>query len=155
MTVFEVFLQAIGRLSDEQRQSVLGDECLVYPPVEDLGYEFTPKGALIFGAMGVDGTQYLILKQDGKITDSSPVVYFSPMDFSDPYVLLGHSFRQYLASACNTSEDVIELLVEQERRGDSVLTDFLSKNLDHRHLDLDGFGSQIDQYHDLLPQVDS
>jgi hypothetical protein len=154
MTDFETFQQAIGRLVEEQRQSVLRDESVVYPPVGDLGYESTPKGALAFGAMGVDGIHYLILKQDGKVTDSSPVIYFSPMDFSNPYVLLGHSFRQYLALACNTSESEIGLIIEQERLGNAILAKFLSRNFDHRHLDLDGFGSQIDQYQDMLPPVD-
>ncbi len=154
MTDFEVFLQAIGRLSEEQRDSVLGDECVIYPPVEDLGYESTPKGAVAFGAMGVDGIHYLVLKMDGEVTDRSPVIYFSPMDFSGPYVLLGHSFKQYLALACNTDEGEIGLLIENERRGDSVLAQFLSQNFDHRHLDLDGFGSQIDQYQEMLPPLD-
>ena len=154
MTDFEVFLQAVGRLSEEERHSLLGDEYLIYPPVEDLGYESAPKGAVAFGAMGVDGIHYLILKVDDEITDLSPVIYFSPMDFSNPYVLLGHSFKQYLALACSTDEGEVGLLIEKECGGDSVLAQFLSQNFDHRHLDLDGFGSQIDQYQELLPPVD-
>lgn len=154
MTDFEVFLQAIGRLNEEQRNSVMGSECVIYPPVEDLGYDSTPNGAVAFGAMGVDGIHYLVLKVDGKVTDLSPVIYFSPMDFSNPYVLLGHSFKQYLALACDTVEGEIGLLIEKERRGDSVLAQFLSQNFDHRYLDLDGFGSQINQYQELLPPVD-
>jgi hypothetical protein len=154
MTDFDTFLDAIERLTEEQRRLVLRDENVIYPPNENLGYESTPNGAVAFGAMGVDGVHYLILKRYGRITDESPVIHFSPMDFSNPYALLGHSFRQYLATVCGVTESEIASIIERERAGHTVLADFLSRNFDHRRLDLDGFGSQIEQYSDLLPVVD-
>jgi hypothetical protein len=155
MTDFETFLRAVERLPEEQRLLVMGDECVIYPPEEDLGYESTPKDSLAFGAMGVDGVHYLILKLDGKVRDESPVIYFSPMDFSNPYTLLGHSFRQYLAAACSVTEKEIGAIIDKERQGETVLADFIRCNLDHSLLDLDGFGSQIKQYSHLLPPVDA
>jgi len=66
MTDFDTFLMAIGRLSEEDRLTVLGDEGVIYPPDEELGYESTPDNAVAFGTMGVDGVHYLILKLDGR-----------------------------------------------------------------------------------------
>ncbi|MBS0262425.1 MAG: hypothetical protein JSS02_10785, partial [Planctomycetes bacterium] len=74
MTDFEIFVAAMGRLSISDRRTVLGDENLIYPPNEQLGYESTPRDAVAFGSMGVDGVHYLILKLDGKICDHSPVI---------------------------------------------------------------------------------
>ena len=153
LTDFDLFLQAIGRLTEEQRQFVLGDECVIYPPNEKLGYDSAPANAIAFGAMGVDGVHYLILKRNGEIRSDSPVIHFSPMDFSRPYTLLGHTFRQYLATVCQVTQDEIGLIMEREQAGETVLADFLARNFDHIHLDLDGFGSQIKEYSDLLPAV--
>lgn len=154
MTDFETFLAAVGRLSPAERRTVLGDEIVIYPPNEHLEYESTPRDAVAFGCMGVDGVHYLILKVDGEIRDDSPVVYFSPMDFSSPYALLGHSFAQYLATVCGADVEHIRELIERERAGESVLADFLRANFDHGRLDLDGFGSEIRDYAELLPPID-
>jgi hypothetical protein len=154
MTDFDIFLNAIERLTEEQRRYVLRDENVIYPPDEHLRYESTPLGAVAFGTMGVDGVHYLILKRNGQIADDSPVIHFSPMDFGHPYTLLGHTFRQYLATVCNVSENDIFEIMERERAGHACLAEFLSRNFDHSRLDLDGFGSQIEQYADILPAVD-
>ncbi|MBS0262258.1 MAG: hypothetical protein JSS02_09935, partial [Planctomycetes bacterium] len=119
-----------------------------------LGYESTPRDAVAFGSMGVDGVHYLILKLDGKICDHSPVIQFSPMDFSSPYSLLGHTFAEYLATACGVDTEEMRKLIERERAGESVLAGFLRDHFNHERLDLDGFGSQITEYADLLPPVD-
>jgi len=66
-----------------------------YPQNQQLGYDSTPKDAVAFGSMGVDGVHYLILKLDCEIRDYPPVVYFGPMDSSSPYTLLGHTFAEY------------------------------------------------------------
>lgn len=154
MTDFDIFVAAIGRLPRSERYTVLGDENVIYPPDEHLGYESTPRDAIAFGSMGVDGVHYLILKLDGEIRDDSPVVHFSPMDFSSPYTLLGHTFAEYLATVCGVDKDEIRRLIELERDGQSVLAEFLSANFDHGRLDLDGFGSQITEYSDLLPRIE-
>lgn len=108
MTDFETFLMAIARLSHEERRTVLGEENVIYPPIENLAYESTPCDSVAFGSMGVDGVHYLILKLDGEIRDDSPVIQFSPMDFSSPYTLLGHSFTEYLANACGVANHRID-----------------------------------------------
>jgi hypothetical protein len=155
MTDFETFLIAIGRLSKAERRTVLGEESVIYPPNDQLGYESTPNGAVAFGAMGVDGVHYLVLKLDGEIRDDSPVVHFSPMDFSSPYALMGHTFAEYSAVVCGVTEDKMRQLLDQERSGEAVLADFLRSNFDHGRLDLDGFGSQINEYSELLPPIDT
>jgi len=154
MTDFDTFLAAIDRLPLSERCTVLGDENLIYPPDEQLKYESTPRDAVAFGSMGVDGVHYLILKLDGQIRDDSPVIHFSPMDFSSPYTLLGHSFAEYLATVCGVDVDEIRKLIELERAGKSVLAEFLRDHFDHERLDLDGFGAQISEYSDLLPPIE-
>ena len=155
MTDFETFLAAVGRLSPSERQTVLGDENIIYPPDEQLAYDSTPRDAVAFGSMGVDGVHYLILKLDGEIRDDSPVVHFSPMDFGSPYTLLGHTFAEYLATVCGVNVDHIRELMERERASEAVLADFLRANFDHGRLDLDGFGSGIRDYAELLPPIDN
>lgn len=154
MTDFETFVAAIGRLPPSERYVVLGDENVIYPPDEQLAYESTPRDAVAFGSMGADGVHYLILKLDGEIRDDSPVIHFSPMDFSSPYVLLGHTFAEYLATVCGVTVDEIRALIERERAGNAVLAEFLRDNFDHSRLDLDGFGSQITEYSNLLPPIE-
>jgi hypothetical protein len=84
------FLHAVEKTRD--RRGVQGDDRLVFPPHSDYGYESTPRNALTFGDMGVDGVHYAILKIDGAVTDESPVIHVGPMDFSEPYVVLGDCF---------------------------------------------------------------
>jgi hypothetical protein len=155
MTDFETFLAAIDRLPPSERHAVLGDEHIIYPPDEQLGYESTPRDAVAFGSMGVDGVHYLILKLDGEIRNDSPVVQFSPMDFSAPYTLLGHTFADYLATVCGVDVDQIRHMMERERADESVLATFLRVNFDHRRLDMDGLGAEIRDYADLLPPIDT
>src|SRR4026209_2656646 len=105
-TYFDTFLRALENASDHD--GVLGEDYLVFPPTPDYGYEATPRNALVFGAMGVDGVHYAILRIDGEITDESPVIHVGPMDFSEPYVVLGDCFLAYLAAACGVSTREIE-----------------------------------------------
>lgn len=154
MTDFDVFVAAMGRLSIAERRTVLGNENLVYPPDEQLGYDSTPPDAVAFATMGVDGVHYLILKLDGQIRDDSPVIHFSPMDSTSPYALLGHTFAEYLAATCGVETKEIRKLIELERAGKPVLAGFLRDHFDHGRLDLYGFGSRISEYADLLPPVD-
>ncbi len=142
---------AMKRLTKEQRQEVLGDENLIYPPTENLCYDLMPKDALAFGAMGVDGVHYLILKINGKICNESPVIYFSPMDFAAPYALLGHTFLAYLATACGVTEIKMREVLDDEKKTGDVLAKFLRMNFSHSRIDLDGFGLQINDYSHLLP----
>jgi hypothetical protein len=127
-TYFETFLRAVENTPKRDRLGVLGDDYLVFPPHPDYGYEATPRNALTFGTMGVDGVHYAILKIDGEVTDESPVVHVGPMDFSEPYVVLGDSFISYLAAACGVSIQEMESVFAEEREGRQKLVPFLKSH---------------------------
>ncbi len=59
-TYFETFLQAVEATSE--RDGILGSDYIVYPPNPDYGYDATPRNAVTFAAMGVDGVHYTLLK---------------------------------------------------------------------------------------------
>lgn len=93
---FDTFVRAVENTPKRERLGVLGDDYLVLPPQTDYGYDATPRNALTFGNMGVDGVHYAILKVGGEVSDESPVIHVGPMDFSEPYVVLGDCFLSYL-----------------------------------------------------------
>jgi hypothetical protein len=134
-TYFETFVRAVEKAGD---RDVLGDDELVFPPVAHYDsiydYDSTPRNAVIFGAMGVDGVHYAILRIDGAITDASPVIHVSPMDFSQPYAVLGETFLAYLAAACGVSVQQMEAVFEEERAGGNRLVPFLKTHFDHSRL---------------------
>ncbi|MFN3151488.1 hypothetical protein [Bremerella sp.] len=123
MTTFDTFLQALG--SADTLDGVLGDEALEYPPSETVDYWATPENAVVFGWMGVDGVHYAILKLDGHIDESSPVIQIGPMDFDEPYSLLAPTFKEYLAIGCGVTVDQVEPLLTQEASGTPALLDFM------------------------------
>ena len=84
--------------------------------------------------MGVDGVHYAILKIDGAITDESPVIHVSPMDFSAPYAVLGESFLAYLAAGCGISHSEMEAVFAAERTCGKKLVPFLKTHFDHSRL---------------------
>ena len=124
-TYFDTFLRAVENADD--RCGVLGGEELVFPPDPAYGYWATPRNALTFAAMGVDGVHYAVLRIDGAVTDESPVIHVSPMDFSDPYAVLGASFLEYLAAACGVSDQELEAVFEQERAGAASSSPFCGR----------------------------
>src|SRR5262249_44399236 len=97
VTYFGTYLRALDACADVQ--GVLGDEWVIHLPNPDYGYESTPRNALTFGCMGVDGVHYAILAIDDGIMDESPVIQICPMDFSDLYQAKGDSFLMFLADA--------------------------------------------------------
>ena len=123
MTAFDAFLTALEKTTD--REGVLGDESIEYPPSETVDYWATPQNAVVFGWMGVDGVHYAILKIDGKIRDESPVIQVGPMDFDEPYSLLAPAFADYLAIGCATTRGTIEDLIAAEQRGQASLLEYL------------------------------
>ena len=131
-TYFDTFVSAVDACLD--KRGILGEEQLVFPPRADYGYEATPRNSVTFGAMGVDGVHYTILKIDGEICDDSPVVQVGPMDFSNPYSLLGESLLDYFARACGVSMSEMETLFQQERSGQTVLAEFMKNNFDQSRL---------------------
>jgi hypothetical protein len=132
MTLFDIFVRAIAQAAD--RRGVLGNDEIVFPPEPDFGYDSTPRNALTFGAMGVDGVHYAILKIDGAVTDESPVIHVSPMDFSGPYAVLGESFLAYLAAACGVANSKMEAVFTTERTCGAKLVPFLKARFDHSRL---------------------
>jgi len=132
MSQFDIYVRAIEQAAD--REGVLGKDEVVFPPEPDFGYQSTPLNALTFAAMGVDGVHYAILKIDGKITDKSPVIHVSPMDFSEPYAVLGESFLAYLAAACGVDQSEMEAVLEAERTRGGSLVPFLQAHFDHSRL---------------------
>lgn len=131
-THFGIFLQAVEKTGD--RRGVLGEDELIFPPNPDYGYEATPRNALTFGAMGVDGVHYAILKINGEVTDESPVIHVGPMDFSEPYVVLGDSFLSYVAAACGVCIRDMESVFEEERAGRSAIVPFMRERFAHSRL---------------------
>jgi hypothetical protein len=127
-THFEIFLSALE--SSSEKQGVLGDEWVIFPPNPDYGYESTPRNALTFGTMGVDGVHYAILTIDGAVRDDSAVILISPMDFSDPCRVLSDSFLSYLANGCGASPEEMEVVFAKERAGKHALVPFLKKRFD-------------------------
>jgi hypothetical protein len=131
-TYFDTFVRAVEKTRD--RHGVLGDDELVFPPHPDYAYESTPRNALTFGAMGVDGVHYAILKIDGAVTDESPVIHVGPMDFSEPYLVLGDSFLSYLAAACGVSIRKMESVFAEERAGGEKLVPFWKERFEYSRL---------------------
>jgi hypothetical protein len=127
-TYFDTFVRAVENTPKRERIGVLGDDYLVFPPQPHFGYEATPRNALTFGHVGVDGVHYAILKIDGAVSDESPVIHVGPMDFSEPYVVLGDCFISYLAAACDVTIREMEAVFEEERAGRRVLVPFLKEH---------------------------
>jgi hypothetical protein len=149
-TYFDTFLRAVENTPMRDRRRVLGDDELVFPPNPDYGYEATPRNALTFGAMGVDGVHYAILKIDGKVTDESPVIQIGPMDFSEPYVVLGDCFVAYLAAARGVSIRDIEFVFEKERAGQGKLVVFLKEHFQHSRLYDETRLRKLDRYLEMV-----
>jgi hypothetical protein len=124
-TYFETYLRALDACGDPQ--GVLGEEWVLHPPHPDYGYESTPRNALTFGTMGVDGVHYAILKVDGVVDDDSPVIQVCPMDFSDLYQVLAESFLTFLAVGCAVSRREMESVFATERAGEQTLVPFLKQ----------------------------
>jgi hypothetical protein len=133
-TYFDTFLRAVENTPERERLGVLGDDYLVFPPQPDFGYEATPRNAPTFASMGVDGVHYAILKIDGEVSDESPVIHIGPMDFSEPYVVLGDCFLGYLSAACGVSVREMEAVFEEERAGRHALVPFLREHFVHSRL---------------------
>lgn len=129
---FATYLRALDACADVQ--GVLGDEWVIHPPNPDLGYESTPRNAMTFGRMGVDGVHYAILAINGVVTDESPVIQICPMDFSDLYGAMGDCFLMFLADGCGVTCATIEDVFTAERAGTPTLVAFLKERFDMSRL---------------------
>ena len=122
-TYFATYLHALDQLDDVE--GVLGDEYPIHPPEPDHGYDCTPRNAMTFGAMGVDGVHYAILTIDCVVRDDSPVIQICPMDFDDLYQVKAESFLAFLAAACDVSVREMEAIFITEQEGKLTLVEFL------------------------------
>lgn len=127
-TFFETYLRALDSCADVQ--GTLGEEWVIHPPNPDYGYESTPRNALTFGIMGVDGVHYAVLTIEDAVCDESPVIQVCPMDFSDLYQVLADSFLSFLADGCGVSLIKMESVFAAERKGEEVLVSFLKEKFD-------------------------
>ena len=126
-THFQTFIDAFAVI--DERSRLLAGDYVQCPPSEVSGYQSTPKNAVTFASMGVDGVHYAILKIDGQVRDRSPVVHVSPMD-SDDLSILADSFLSYLADGCGVSKQKMQAVFDAERSGKSELVPFLSEHFD-------------------------
>jgi hypothetical protein len=149
---FDTFVRAVGAC--QNRGGILGDEGVVYPPRKDYGYEATPRNAMVFGAMGVDGVHYAVLEVDGRIDNDAPVIQIAPMDFSDPYSVLADSFIEYCSHGCGVSRQEMKVVFERERAGESGLVEFLKLKFDQSRLWKSGRNRSIQPIRHLLEVVD-
>lgn len=147
-THFETFVRAVARTTD--RRGILGEERLEYPPREEFGYHATPRNALTFGSMGVDGVHYAILRIEGAVDDFSPIIQISPMDFREPYCLLANSFIEYLAAGCAVTIAEMQGVFGAERDGRGSLIDFLKDRFDHSRFWDPGRQKSIEPYREEL-----
>ena len=148
MNAFNVFLTALSRAGD--LEGVLGEECVEYPPSENVDYWATPENAVVFGWMGVDGVHYAILKIDGQIQDNSPVIQICPMDFEEPYSLLAPSFTDYLAIGCGATPQEIEALLRDEHAGNPSLLAFMRSRFQQSRFWTDGVDRDIGPFAKII-----
>jgi hypothetical protein len=131
-TAFLTFLRAVSATND--RDGILGSNYLVYPPTPDFGYDATPRNALTFAAMGVDGVHYAIVTTRGVTDDASPVIEICPMDFDQVYAVLGESFLDYLATGCGVGAAEMESILDTERATGNHLIPFLRERFRHSRM---------------------
>lgn len=130
-THFQTFMDAFAAV--ELRSRLLADDDVLCPPSEDYGYHCTPRNAVTFSAMGVDGVHTAILKVDGQVRDDSPVVLVSPMDTNDVTVV-AESLVSFLAVGCAVSTQTMQAVFDAERSGGRQLVPFLSEHFDWHRL---------------------
>jgi len=132
-TTFELFMALAKQNVDEHGEGVLGQETLIIPPVTDIGYSCTPRNALIFGTMGVDGVHYVILQLDGKVQEHSPVLQISPMDFDQEDSVIASSFLDYLAYGCNVAPSKIATQLTDSNQAEQLVK-MLATHFKHERL---------------------
>ena len=127
VTHFQTFIDAFALIEKQDR--LLAGDFVICPPSNDFGYQSTPKNALTFATMGVDGVHYAVLTINGIVRDDSPVVQVSPMDSEDVFILAG-SFLNYLADGCDVSTRKMQAVFKEERAGKHTLIAFLNEHFD-------------------------
>lgn len=155
MSAFDTFLTALSKTTNHQ--GILGEYHIEFPPNEHVDYWATPQNAVVFGWMGVDGVHYALLKIDNRICDESPVIQIGPMDFDEPYALLGPTFTDFLAIGCGSNRQVIEELLTVEDSGRPCLLDFLRSHFDDSRFLLDDPACDIAPWMTMIiskPEVD-
>lgn len=127
VTYFQTFIDAFALIEKQDR--LLAGDFVICPPSNDFGYQSTPKNALTFATMGVDGVHYAVLTIDGNVREDSPVAQVNPMDSEDVFVL-AESFLSYLADGCEVSLQKMRAVFDEERAGKHTLVQFLNEHCD-------------------------
>jgi hypothetical protein len=148
VTPFETFTAALAACED--RRGVLGGDDPVFPPSDDFGYDCTPRNAVTFAQMGVDGVHYAVLKLAGVVRDQSPVIQVSPTD-DPPVVILAESFLAYLAEGCGVTRSEMEAVLKDERHGKGGLLKTIAARFDgHRLMIAQRIRHLTEKYGDLI-----
>jgi hypothetical protein len=150
---FDIYLMALS-LADTHN-GVLGKEYVEYPPSEDYGYGATPRNAVVFGKMGVDGVHYAILKIGDQVCENSPVIQIDPMEWDCPHSLLAPTFKEYLAIGCGVKSAKIAALLSQEEAGEPVLLEYLRSRFRHSRFRGKGTDREIGPYLHLIIAKDA
>lgn len=131
-TDFDTFLRAVAAADD--RENILDGDSILDRPNPDYGYDATPRNALTFATMGVDGVRYAVLTTNGVVSDDSPVSHIGPMDVSEPYVAFGESVLDYLAGGCGVRLAEMAAVLDAERTHGNRSVPFLRERFERARL---------------------
>lgn len=69
------------------------------------GYYCTPKNAVTFASLGVDGIHFCIIPDENDLTlESSPVYVVSPMDFGNHVNIIARNFYDFISLVIETKD---------------------------------------------------
>jgi hypothetical protein len=83
------------------------------PAVRLWGYECTPLNSTTFARTGGDGVHFGFLHVDGADVDGSPVIMSTPIA-DEPNVIVGETFREFLALGCRKGYSSLEVLASRD-----------------------------------------
>jgi hypothetical protein len=75
-------------------------------PYQGSGYEITPAEVEVFATTGGDGTHFALMP-----IEQRPVLMIVPMNFTDPYAVVGESLHDFLRLGCRCGYFGLEGLV--------------------------------------------
>ena len=123
---FDLFARATLRAADPS--AFWGRDRFLLPPDDSdyRSYGPSPKNALPFLSMCVDGVHWTLLAVDGAVREDSPVIRVSPMDFSDPHAVEAPSFMDWIRPATGPDRDELIAALDRERAGGDALSPHLA-----------------------------
>ena len=82
----------------------------LHRPLENYGYESTPRNSLSFADTGGDGVHYSLVCDGEKVSDLAPVVMTVPMNFGRSNLILGSCLHEFLCLGCQIGYFSLEQL---------------------------------------------